>query len=84
MINATGVILHTNLGRAPLSNATIQAMNNVASDYSTLEYDLDKGQRGSRLIHAEFVLQKLTGAESALIVNNNAYRCAVGFVGACQ
>ena len=72
VINATGVILHTNLGRAPLSNATIQAMNAVAENYSTLEYDLVKGQRGSRLIHAESVLQKLTGAEAAIIVNNNA------------
>jgi len=72
VINATGVILHTNLGRAPLSNATIRAMNDVAANYSTLEYDLAKGQRGSRLIHAESVLQKLTGAEAAVIVNNNA------------
>ena len=72
VINATGVILHTNLGRAPLSNATIKAMNDVASNYSTLEYDLEKGQRGSRLIHAESVLQKLTGAEAAVVVNNNA------------
>jgi len=72
VINATGVILHTNLGRAPLSRATIQAMNIVASNYSSLEYDLAKGKRGSRLIHAESVLQKLTGVEAALIVNNNA------------
>ena len=72
VINATGVILHTNLGRAPLSRATIQAMNEVASDYSNLEYDLSKGKRGSRLIHAESILQKLTGAEAALVVNNNA------------
>jgi len=72
VINATGVILHTNLGRAPLSNATIKAMNEVASNYSNLEYDLPKGKRGSRLIHAESVLQKLTGAEAALVVNNNA------------
>jgi L-seryl-tRNA(Ser) seleniumtransferase len=72
VINATGVILHTNLGRAPLSNATIQAMNDVASNYSNLEYDLETGKRGSRLIHAESVLQKLLGVESALIVNNNA------------
>lgn len=72
VINATGVILHTNLGRAPLSNATIKAMNDVASNYSNLEYDLSKGKRGSRLIHAESVLQKLTGAEAALVVNNNA------------
>ena len=72
VINATGVILHTNLGRAPLSTATIQAMNDVASNYSNLEYDLSKGKRGSRLIHAESILQKLTGVESALVVNNNA------------
>jgi L-seryl-tRNA(Ser) seleniumtransferase len=72
VINATGVILHTNLGRAPLSNATIHAMDNVSRGYSTLEYDLEKGTRGSRLIHAESILQKLTGAESAVIVNNNA------------
>lgn len=72
VINATGVILHTNLGRAPLSNAAIKAMSDVAVNYSNLEYDLSKGQRGSRLIHAESVLQKLTGAESALVVNNNA------------
>jgi L-seryl-tRNA(Ser) seleniumtransferase len=72
VINATGVILHTNLGRAPLSNATIAAMKEAAENYSTLEYDLAKGQRGSRLIHAESVLQKLTGAEAAVVVNNNA------------
>ncbi len=72
VINATGVILHTNLGRAPLSPATIQAMKEVSENYSTLEYDLVKGQRGSRSIHAEAILQKLTGAEAALIVNNNA------------
>ncbi len=72
VINASGVILHTNLGRAPLSKATIAAMQTVAISYSNLEYDLDKGKRGSRLIHAESVLQKLTGAEAALVVNNNA------------
>ena len=72
VINATGVILHTNLGRAPLSDATIRAMDAVSRGYSNLEYDLEKGVRGSRLIHAESILQKLTGAESAIIVNNNA------------
>src|SRR3970040_1345939 len=56
VINATGVILHTNLGRAPLSKAATQAMNDVALSYSNLEYDLSKGQRGSRLIHTESVL----------------------------
>jgi L-seryl-tRNA(Ser) seleniumtransferase len=72
VINATGVILHTNLGRAPLSSAAIKAMQAAGEDYSTLEYDLAKGQRGSRLIHAESILQKLTGAQAAIIVNNNA------------
>jgi len=72
VINASGVILHTNLGRAPLSKATITAMQTVSLGYSNLEYDLDKGKRGSRLTHAESVLQKLTGAEAAVVVNNNA------------
>jgi L-seryl-tRNA(Ser) seleniumtransferase len=72
VINATGVILHTNLGRAPLSKATIAAMKDTGENYTTLEYDLEKGQRGSRLVHADSILQKLTGAEAALVVNNNA------------
>lgn len=72
VINATGVILHTNLGRAPLSKAALTAMKEAAENYSTLEYDLTKGQRGSRLVHAESILQRLTGAEAALVVNNNA------------
>ena len=72
VINATGVILHTNLGRAPLSEAALRALRETAGGYSNLEYDLNKGQRGSRLIHAEELLQRLTGAEAALVVNNNA------------
>jgi len=72
VINATGVIIHTNLGRAPLSQATIQAMQEIAPGYSSLEYDLEHGRRGSRLVHAESLLQRLTGAEAALVVNNNA------------
>ncbi len=72
VINATGVILHTNLGRAPLSRATIAAMREASASYSTLEYDLGRGQRGSRLVHTEAVLQRLTGAEAAIVVNNNA------------
>jgi L-seryl-tRNA(Ser) seleniumtransferase len=72
VINATGVILHTNLGRSPLSKATLAAMREAAESYSTLEYDLVKGQRGSRSIHTESILQKLTGAEAAVVVNNNA------------
>jgi len=72
VINATGVILHTNLGRAPLSSDTISAIQKVSQAYSTLEYDLEKGQRGSRYLHTEDLLIRLTGAEAALVVNNNA------------
>ena len=72
VINATGVILHTNLGRAPLSPATIKAMESVARNYSTLEFNMQNGKRGSRLIHAESVLTRITGAEAAVVVNNNA------------
>ncbi len=72
VINATGVVLHTNLGRAPLSPAAIQAMERVAHGYSNLEFDLSNGKRGSRWIHAEKILQILLGTEAALIVNNNA------------
>ncbi len=72
VINATGVIIHTNLGRAPLSRAARRAMDAVAAGYSNLEYDLDAGERGSRYLHAEALLCKLTGAEAALVVNNNA------------
>jgi len=72
VINATGVIIHTNLGRAPLSAATIAAMQQAAVGYSNLEYDLEQGQRGSRYAHAEGLLCRLTGAEAALLVNNNA------------
>ncbi|MFL7795255.1 MAG: L-seryl-tRNA(Sec) selenium transferase [Anaerolineae bacterium] len=72
VINATGVIIHTNLGRAPLSDAALAAMDAVARGYSTLEYDLAAGRRGHRTAHAEQSLCELTGAESALVVNNNA------------
>ncbi|MCE1253292.1 MAG: L-seryl-tRNA(Sec) selenium transferase [Anaerolineae bacterium] len=72
LINATGVILHTNLGRAPLSEAAQQAMLAAAGGYSSLEFDLTNGKRGLRSAHAERLLVKLTGAEAALVVNNNA------------
>jgi L-seryl-tRNA(Ser) seleniumtransferase len=72
VINATGVILHTNLGRAPLSASALHAMQQVAQGYATLEYDLPSGQRGARTAHAERLLTRLTGAEAALVVNNNA------------
>ena len=76
VINATGVIIHTNLGRAPLSDAARQAMEAVAAGYSNLEYDLATGGRGSRYLHAEQLLCRLTGAERGLVVNNNAARCS--------
>jgi L-seryl-tRNA(Ser) seleniumtransferase len=72
VINATGVVLHTNLGRAPLADAARRAMAEVAAGYATLEYDLDTGSRGSRHNHCVATLLELTGAEDALVVNNNA------------
>jgi len=72
VINASGVIIHTNLGRALLSPAARAAMDQVARSYSNLEYDLEAGQRGSRYVHAEELLCRLTAAEAALVVNNNA------------
>jgi L-seryl-tRNA(Ser) seleniumtransferase len=71
-INATGVVIHTNLGRAPLSAAALAAMAAVGEGYSNLEYDLQAGERGSRYVHAEDLLRRLTGAGGALVVNNNA------------
>jgi L-seryl-tRNA(Ser) seleniumtransferase len=72
VINATGVIIHTNLGRAPLSEETLTAMRTAAQGYSNLEYDLAAGGRGSRHAHAESLITRLTGAEAALVINNNA------------
>lgn len=71
-VNATGIILHTNLGRAPLCDAAIQAVAEVMAGYSTLEIDVDTGRRGSRHQHIEPLLTRLTGAEAAFAVNNNA------------
>jgi L-seryl-tRNA(Ser) seleniumtransferase len=72
VINATGVIIQTNLGRAPLSDAALRAMRDVGAGYSNLEYDLAAGERGSRATHLAALLCRLTGAEAALAVNNNA------------
>ena len=71
-INATGVVIHTNLGRTPLSEDALAAMVAVGKGYSNLEYDLEAGSRGSRYVHAQDLLCRLTGAEAALVVNNNA------------
>ncbi len=78
LINATGVLLHTNLGRAPLSKEATAAMDTVARGYCNLEYDLDSGVRGSRHTHIEQILCQLTGSEAALVVNNNASGVLLG------
>ncbi|RME41185.1 MAG: L-seryl-tRNA(Sec) selenium transferase [Planctomycetota bacterium] len=72
VINATGVVLHTGLGRAPLPEAAIEAVTESAAGYCNLEYDLDSGRRGRRMEHVEGLLRDVTGAEAALVVNNNA------------
>jgi L-seryl-tRNA(Ser) seleniumtransferase len=72
VVNATGVIVHTNLGRAPLADAALERMREAARGYSNLEFDLPTGSRGSRQEHCAGILSRLTGAESALVVNNNA------------
>jgi L-seryl-tRNA(Ser) seleniumtransferase len=72
LINATGVIVHTNLGRAPLSEAALARVNAVAGGYTNLEYDVARGTRGRRDVHAENLIARLTGAEAGLVVNNNA------------
>ena len=72
VINATGVIVHTNLGRAPLARDALERVASVAAGYSNLEYDFDDGARGSRQDHVAPILRRLTGAEAALVVNNNA------------
>jgi L-seryl-tRNA(Ser) seleniumtransferase len=72
VVNATGIIMHTNLGRSVLSEAAARAVADVATGYSTLEYDVETGERGSRHAHVESLLCRLTGAEAAMAVNNNA------------
>jgi len=84
VINAAGVIIHTNLGRAPLSDAALAALQAVGAGYATLEYDLDAGQRGSRAVHAEQMLTRITAAEAALVVNNNAAAVLLMLTALCQ
>jgi len=72
VLNATGVVLHTNVGRAPLPRAAIDAIREVAEGYCNLEYDVERGERGSRYTHCVSLIRELTGAEDALVVNNGA------------
>ncbi len=72
VINATGIIVHTNLGRSLLADRVLERFRTIAGSYSNLEYDLDQGRRGSRYTHVEDILKELTGAEGAMVVNNNA------------
>jgi L-seryl-tRNA(Ser) seleniumtransferase len=81
VINATGVVLHTNLGRAPLAASARAAIDEAASGYSNLEYDLSKGERGSRHDHLRQLLRDLTGAEDAIVANNNAAATVLGLAG---
>jgi L-seryl-tRNA(Ser) seleniumtransferase len=76
VFNATGVILHTNLGRAPLAEAAVRAIQDTAAGYANLEYDIERGERGSRYVHSVALLRELTGAADAIVVNN----CAAGLV----
>ncbi len=72
VVNATGIVIHTNLGRSILSEEAVGRLRTVCACYNNLEYDLQAGERGSRYVHAEAILRELTGAEAALVVNNNA------------
>lgn len=83
VINATGVLLHTNLGRVPLGRRQLDAIIEIASGYSNLEYDLGAGRRGTRYSHARRSIAELTGAESALVVNNNAAAVLVTLAALC-
>jgi L-seryl-tRNA(Ser) seleniumtransferase len=72
LINATGVVIHTNLGRSILSERVLDNIRRVSESYSNLEYDIEKGKRGKRYAHIKRILREITGAEDALVVNNNA------------
>jgi L-seryl-tRNA(Ser) seleniumtransferase len=81
VINATGIILHTNLGRSRLSEEALRAVVEVAGNYSTLEYDVETGERGSRHAHVERLIRDVTGAEAAMAVNNNAAAVLLAIAG---
>jgi L-seryl-tRNA(Ser) seleniumtransferase len=83
VVNGTGIVIHTNLGRAPLSRAVAPLIDEVAYGYSTLEYNLATGERGSRLDHVSGLLRELTGAEAALVVNNNAAAVLLALTALC-
>lgn len=72
LVNATGIVIHTNLGRSPLAKEAVDSLTSLASSYSNLEYDLDEGKRGSRYSHLDEIVRKITGAEASMVVNNNA------------
>ena len=84
VINASGVVIHTNLGRAPIGPEILVAAHSIGAGYSNLEYDLSRGRRGSRSVHAEELLKALTGAEAALVVNNNAAAILLMLAALCQ
>ncbi len=81
VVNATGIVVHTNLGRSPLARSAVDAVAEVAAGYSTLEYDVASGERGSRHTHVEKLICRLTGAEAAMAVNNNAAAVMLGLAG---
>ncbi len=83
VVNATGVVIHTNLGRAPLSDDALAAMRDIGAGYCNLEYDLEEGERGDRYGHAAAALCRLTGAEAAVVVNNNAGSVLVALAALC-
>lgn len=84
VVNATGVIIHTNLGRAPLARSAIEAMERVASGYSNLEYDVEAGERGSRTSHLDETLCRISGAEAGIAVNNNASALLLALSALCR